>query len=60
MVPHDVDDPDPETEAIVHFKCDATVAGLNELEGCQLVDDFGKCFGYYLIDTIDGGAGNFI
>ena len=60
MIPHDVDDPDPVVETLVHFKCDETVANLNDLEGCQLVDDYGKCFGYQLIDSIDSGLGNYL
>ena len=60
MLPYDLQEPDPEVEQLIQFKCDDTAALLNGLEGCQLVDNFGKCYGYQLIDSIDGGAGNYI
>lgn len=53
MLPHDVNSPDPVVEELVHFRCDTDVAIANGLQGCQLIDDYDKCFGYILRDALD-------
>ena len=62
MIPFDEDDPDSTIENLIEFKCVEAVADANGLQGCQLVDNYEKCLGYQLIDsvTIPGGPGNFL
>jgi hypothetical protein len=56
MIPYDDDDADTTVEALIKFTCTEDNLGDSGLLGCQMVDTFGKCFGYALEE---GETGNF-
>jgi len=59
MISYDEDEDSETVGDLLKFTCVEEFADAADLKGCQLVDDFGKCFGYSINEAIGDGTGNF-